>query len=174
MNMGVDAGMRTPPRFVPTLTEVVEVPEGLLPVDPSPHTAPTARPEPGTQDRVAPGDEVAARHPQPEQRLDAPMPASGSWPTPEGLQALGVQITEQVMLRLEQRLTVLVKQQVAQATEQWARSLSEAVNRQLQAEVPELVQQALAFAVQPVDPGAADGGHQRGFSPIAGADVDSG
>lgn len=40
---------RTPPRFVPTLTEVVSVPEGLLQAYPSPANAGTSPPVVGAQ-----------------------------------------------------------------------------------------------------------------------------
>ena len=90
------------------------------------------------------------------------------------MEALGVLITEQVMQRLEQRLASLVDQQVSQLVGQLARNLTDELSRQLQAEVPDLVQQAMARAVDPTGQGAAGLDHQRGFSPIYGADEDSG
>lgn len=195
MSADVGAGMRTPPRFVPTLTEVVQVPEGLLPTQPV--GAPWSDPEPqherpGLTDSVEPvpdrlrsspqrvdalWSEAPPLPPQAEQSAQetaAPSAVSPPWPTPELMEALGVLITEQVMQRLEQRLAILVDQQVALFAEQWARNLTEALNRDLRAEVPDLVQQAVALALQPLDRGAAATEHQRGFFPICGTDSDSG
>lgn len=204
MSTDAGAGMRTPPRFVPTLTEVVDVPEGLLPTQRVGAPRPAAEPQPeqpGLADPMepvleaqvgllqradallwsdAPSVQPQADQPlqqpeqQPVQETTTPVPASQPWPTPDLMEALGVLITEQVMQRLEQRLSILVDQQAALFAEQWARHLTEALSRQLRAEVPGLVQEAVALAVQPTDPGTATTEHQRGFSPIYGTDADSG
>lgn len=191
MSTNAGAGVRTPPRFVPTLTEVVHLPEGLPPLESVVSTVPEQpwleMTEPAAQasarhrvDALLWTDAPAVQPPQVQQEYlpahETPVSAQASqpWPTPDLLEALGVLITEQVMQRLEQRLAVLVDEHAAQMAGQLARHLTEALSLQLRAEVPELVQQAVTLAVQPTGQSGVEADHQRGFSAMYEVDVDSG
>lgn len=134
---------RVPPRFVPTLTEVVEVPEwvlpGVLPVEPMSAPAPWAAPEPEPETGSQPLVETV--EPVPDASLSA---APDPWAD---------EITRRVTEQLEQRLEALL----AHHSADMAQLLAHAVAQQLRSELPALVHQAVESSVAPASLWPANG-----------------
>lgn len=124
---------RTPPRFVPTLTEVVELPDWA----PSP-AEPPLPPQPfmgSRPDAVLLTDVV-------------PPPAAPPAPTgltPEALDAWSDQITQHVLEQLDQRLAVVLQGLSAEL----AQYLAQSAAQQLRGELPDLVRQAVLASAPP-------------------------
>lgn len=139
---------RVPPRFVPTLTEVVEVPEGLLPLSPplpvpvSEAVLPQEDVEQGAPERQQdrPGHTAA----WPSEAL-APPPLPGASAVPASMVAWAEHITQRVMAHLEPRLSELL---VAQSAE-LAHRLAQSVALQLGDELPGVVQQVIRECPSP-------------------------
>lgn len=134
---------RTPPRYVPTLTEVVKVPEGVLPRSEAVLLSDLA-PLDAVPLQALPLQEVSL---QEDRQHEVPV-LQEAWPEPmssppNAAPALpddwAEQITQRVMERLEQRLCLLLEEQSAAM----ARDLAQAVALRLRSELPELVQQAV-------------------------------
>lgn len=145
---------RTPPRFVPTLTEVVDVPEGP----------------------------VAAQN-MPVPRFDAPsepsihgaLPAAGAPavalppPTADMLDAWADLITQRVLLQLEQHMSTAIQRHAADVVAR----LTEGVSQQLRLELPDVVHAAIRASF-PATEAHSSGDQQRGFSAMTAADIDPG
>jgi hypothetical protein len=161
---------RIPPRFVPTLTQVVEVPAGLLPAQPLPEAP------------VPPRFEAPPEVPLPWQAPDAlampdlpapPAPQPPQAPSAEMLDAWAAQITQRVLVQLDARLPAILDAQAAALAAHMAAAAAE----QLRGELPALVQDAVEATLAQAAWGVADlaGGEQQcGFQAIRGADVDPG
>lgn len=127
---------RTPPRFVPTLTEVVELPDW---------TPSLAEPP------LAPQPQQPFIGPRPDAVLltdVVPPPAAPPAPTgltPEALDAWSDQITQQVLEQLDQRLAVVLQGLSAEL----AQYLAQSAAQQLRGELPDLVRQAVLASVPP-------------------------
>lgn len=137
---------RTPPRFVPTLTEVVELPDWA----PSPAQAPPSPlpPQPFMGPRP---DAVLLTDVVPSTPAPHPAPARL---TPEALDAWSDQITQQVLGQLDQRLAVVLQGLSAEL----AQYLAQSAAQQLQGELPDLVRQAVRATAPPgAAQAAADG-----------------
>lgn len=129
---------RVPPRFVPTLTEVVHVPEWVLPAGPLNTQVPWVAVDSPTETPSEPG---------------TPVEASTDLPPPATFDAQTDEITRRVTAHLEQRLAALLEEQLADM----ARVLSHAVAQQLLNELPALVQQAVQASAAPATPWPVDG-----------------
>ena len=148
---------RTPPRFVPTLTEVVDVPDWLLakvPVAPSPEPTP---PEPPVAFDL-PAHSAASVSPV----LSPPSSANE-------IDAWADLITQRVLEQLEHRLPTLIQDQVADM----ASRLAEGVSQQLRGQLPTMVHEAVRASLSATGDISA-GDQQRGFSAMGVADVDPG
>jgi len=153
---------RTPPRYVPTLTEVVKVPEGVLPRSEAVLLSDLA-PLDAVPLQALPLQEVSLQEdrqrevPQHEvQVLQEAWPEPMSSPpnaAPALLDDWAEQITQRVLERLEQRLCFLLEEQSAEM----ARGLAQAVSLRLRSELPELVQQAVHAWPAPSDTQPASG-----------------
>lgn len=166
---------RTPPRFVPTLTEVVNVPQGLLPVQPLPESAPAAQtqeapwsvggPTPCGAENAAPPD-LAPPVAPPKM---ASVTGLATVPTTDMMDAWAAEITRRVLAQLEQRLSSLLQAQAIEV----ARQLAEIAAQQLHGDLPHMVGEAVrsSFAA-PVD--SAGDAQQRGFSANCSSDADPG
>lgn len=141
---------RIPPRFVPTLTEVVSVPDGMLP---APGEGPLALLDPAGQ----PGRD---RPQVPPQATEAPWSA-------DHMDAWSEQVAGRVIAQLEQRLPALL--------EEHARLWSQAAAQTLRQELPAMVQEAVRTTCPSPDPWqAGDVDPQRGLSAIHAANNDPG
>jgi len=151
---------RTPPRFVPTLTEVVDVPDWLLAKAPVSEAYEPTPPEPTEPPLVFdfPADSAAIVSPP------APPP-----PTTEALDAWADLITQRVLEQLEHRLPTLIQDQVADM----ASRLAEGVSQQLRGQLPTMVHEAVRASLSAMGDISA-GDQQRGFSAMGVADVDPG
>lgn len=169
--MSAHSETRSPPRFVPTLTEVVAVPAGLLPAQPMPEALsptrfqalPEAPPTWRSGDALAPPDLAAPPAPLPQ-----PQP-----PSAEMLDAWAGQITERVLAQLEARVPAILDAQAAGLAARMATAAAE----QLRGELPALVQDAVVATLAQAAWGGVDpavGEQQCGFQAIRGADVDPG
>ncbi|MDP3627105.1 MAG: hypothetical protein Q8S12_10935 [Hydrogenophaga sp.] len=139
---------RVPPRFVPTLTEVVDVPEwvlpGVLPVEPMGAPAPWAALEP-----------VPVPEPEPQPQVEAVVPPV---PSPDVARsavpdAWADEITRRVTERLEQRLASML----AQHSADMAQVLAQTLAQQLRGELPALVRQAVESSEAPFSQWPAGG-----------------
>jgi hypothetical protein len=129
---------RVPPRFVPTLTEVVQVPDWVLPAEPLNAPAPWAAFESESES---------------ESRAEAPADLAVDVPPPLALDAQADEITRRVTAHLEQRLAALLEEQSADMT----RVLAQTVAQQLRGELPALVRQALQSSATPAAQWPLDG-----------------
>ena len=146
---------RTPPRFVPTLTEVVDLPEGLVAAlaMPAPLVdAPSEQPPSYGEPPVA-GAPVVALPP----------------PTADTLDAWADLITQRVLLQLEQHLPALLQRQAADVVAR----LTDGVSQQLRSELPHMVHAAVRASF-PATEAHSPGEPQRGFSAMSAADIDPG
>lgn len=191
--MTVQAEPRIPPRFVPTLTEVVNVPPGLLPVQPLPQSpSEDTRTDDGGSASGVPTASVSAAIAAPAvtptsmpastqvgMSVEMPvlMPASAPEGMPVlppflppaamgGLEAWSDQITRCVIDQIEQRLPTMV--------DEHARMLSVAIAHQLRDELPAMVHQAVQTSLATEDPFRTNVDPQRGVSAIQSADTDTG
>ncbi len=135
--MNANNNNRVPPRFVPTLTEVVEVPAWVLPGEPLHAPAPWVEVEPAS-------DEVAQSLAEPTADPLSPSPALDVW---------AEEITRRVTEQVEQRLAALL----AEHSADMARVLTQAVAQQLRAELPALVHQAAEASAAPATSWTGDG-----------------
>lgn len=127
---------RTPPRFVPTLTEVVQLPDWA----PSP-AEPPLPPQPPQPFMGSRPDAVLLTD-------VVPPPAAPPAPTgltPEALDAWSDQITQQVLEQLDQRLVVVLQGLSAEL----AQYLAQSAAQQLRGELPDLVRQAVLASAPP-------------------------
>lgn len=173
--MTASAEPRTPPRFVPTLTEVVDVPDGLLPhqrLPPDPAAAPqmlaeqlttqtALEPAPQALAMAGHGSESALGHAP----VCAEAPSAGTF-TASDLDAWTDQLTRRVIEQLEQRLPALL--------EAHARSLSLATAQELRKELPGMVHLAVQASFASTDPFRLSECSDRGFSDIDAADANAG
>lgn len=146
---------RTPPRFVPTLTEVVDVPDGQVAALTTPATGVVEAPSEPSNHGAFPATAAPA----------VALPP----PTADMLGAWADLITQRVLQQLEQHMATAIQREAADVVAR----LTEGVSQQLRSELPDVVHAAIraSFAAteahSPVD-------QQRGFSAMSAADVDPG
>lgn len=129
---------RVPPRFVPTLTEVVNVPDWVLPAEPVSAPVPWA---------------AVDSLPETPSEPETPIEASTDLRPPPTLDVRTDEITRRVTAHLEQRLAALLAEQLADMTG----VLAHAVAQQLLNELPALVQQAVQASASPATQWPVDG-----------------
>lgn len=145
---------RTPPRFVPTLTEVVDVPEGPVTAQNTPAPRVDAPSEPSTHGALPVAGAPAVALPP---------------PTADMLDAWADLITQRVLLQLEQHMSTAIQRQAADVVER----LTEGVSQQLRLELPDVVHAAIRASF-PATEAHSPGDQQRGFSAMSAADIDPG
>ncbi|WP_042422999.1 hypothetical protein [Comamonas granuli] len=136
---------RTPPRFVPTLTEVVAEGSGAPPAPPGPAPAPAAAPRP-----VAPPQQPAAVSgvsrgtsvlPPPAAAVRALQPGGVAVrPVPEGFE-------EMMVHRVMQRVDVLLEKRLREAIAQVVQEQTRSILPRLREEVESVVRQSVYEAV---------------------------
>lgn len=145
---------RTPPRFVPTLTEVVDVPEGLGAALTTPVPRVDAPSEPSAHEVLPVTGAPAVALPP---------------PTADMLDAWTDLITQRVLLQLEQHMSTAIQRQAADVVAR----LTEGVSQQLRRELPDVVHAAIQASF-PATEAHSPADQQRGFSAMSAADVDPG
>ncbi len=152
---------KPPPRYVPTLTEVVNEPEALAigpeaavhRADPLPEPVPEWEASPVPEDGLwsAPQAEVADPEPEPEPELAPPesaaplraaapvlRPAAETWLHAEEL------LVQRLLERVDQVLDERLRETIAQVVQAQTRSLTLRLQEELESVVRQTVQEAVA------------------------------
>ena len=137
-------GARTPPRFVPTLTEVVAEGSGAPPAPPGPALAPAAAPRPVAppqQPAAAPAMARGAAVLPPAAAVRAQPPGGVAVrPVPEGFE-------EMMVHRVMQRVDVLLEKRLREAMAQVVQEQTRSILPRLREEVESVVRQSVYEAV---------------------------